>query len=187
MYNFNVPLHIKNQRMQTCSKCKFFNSTFQTCGTPVIGGKAMPENDVTYYKEPIQLCGCFMPLKTKFKFTSCPAHKWHAHEWSNSDIIELSEFITSIQAANKLTSSDVTKLNAYVNRMTGKNQPIGNCPECIRQLLSEFKRQLGKLTDDQLIITDSIEFNNALKQLLNDKKNNRISTDTTEETHTTDV
>jgi hypothetical protein len=128
-----------------------------------------------------------MPLKTKFKFTSCPAHKWHAHEWSNSDIIELAEFITSIQKANKLTPDDVTRLNAYVNRMTGKNQPISNCPACIRELLSEFQRQLGKVTDNELIITDSLEFNNALKELLNGTQVTRVFKDNTQTTHKTDV
>jgi len=127
MYNFNVPPVIQRERLEICKKCKWYNHKWGTCGTPLIGGTVDPEeNFVTYYKEPVKLCGCFMSHKVKYRFTSCPAHKWSALNWSDADILKLNEFIESI---------------------TGKREQPTTCASCIRELITEFRRQLGKLNE----------------------------------------
>jgi len=148
MLNFNVPLHIQRERLNICKSCKFYKSTFGTCGTPLIGGKVEPEeNSVTYYKEKIKLCGCFMEVKTKFRFTSCPANKWHALDMKPEEIKALDEFINRINKANKIQQDDMQMLYYWYSKITKKHQQPSGCASCIRDLINEFSRQLGKLNE----------------------------------------
>ena len=111
MLRFNVPLHIQQERLNICKSCKFFNSKFKTCGTPIVGNKVDPEeNNVTYYKAKIKLCGCFMEVKTQFRFASCPANKWFAHDMKPEEITVLDEFINRVNKANKIEQQDIQLL-----------------------------------------------------------------------------
>ena len=146
MLNFNVPLHIQRERLNTCKKCKFFKPLTSSCGTLIIGETVDPEeNSVTHYKEKIKLCGCVMPVKTKFRFASCPAHKWFALDWKHEEIIALDEFIQRIYKANKIENEDLKLLYHWFSKVTGKHQPPSGCASCIRDLITEFRRQLGKI------------------------------------------
>lgn len=150
MFNFNVPHSIKIERLNICKKCKFYQPTFGTCGTPLIGGTVEPEeNNVTYYKEKIKLCGCLMELKTKFRFTSCPANKWFALDWTAKEIKELDVFIGRIYNAAKIVQEDNEELHKWYSKMTGKKENISACPSCIRDLIHEFRRQLGKVNEEK--------------------------------------
>ena len=146
MLNFNAPLHIQRERLAICKKCKFYQGTFGTCGTPLIGGTVMPEeNEVTYYKEKIKLCGCFMDVKTKFRFSACPAHKWFAIDMKPEEIAALDEFIKRIHKSNKIESEDLKLLYYWFSKVTGKHEKPSGCASCIRDLITEFRRQLGKI------------------------------------------
>ena len=146
MFNFNVPPAIQRERLEICKKCKWFNHQWSTCGTPLIGGTVMPEeNEVTYYKEKIKLCGCFMHHKVKYRFTSCPARKWNALDWSETEIQKLDEFIQRINGAHKITQEDTALLYYWLGKVTKKHEKPSQCASCIRDLISEFRRQLGKL------------------------------------------
>ena len=150
MFNFNVPQSIKIERLNICKKCKFYQPTFGTCGTPLIGGTVEPEeNNVTYYKEKIKLCGCLMELKTKFRFTSCPANKWFALDWTAQEIKELDVFIGRIYNAAKIVQEDNEELHKWYSKMTGKKENVSGCADCIRQLITEFRRQLGKVNESK--------------------------------------
>jgi hypothetical protein len=138
MFNFNVHPAQQQERLNICKKCKFYNDGW--CGTPLIGGTVEPEeNNVTYYKEKIKLCGCWMP--------SCPAHKWHALNWSKREIAQLDTFIGKVKDATKIEQSDVNELYAWYSKITKQVQKPSQCPSCIRDLIKEFRRQLGKQTE----------------------------------------
>ena len=49
-----VNLSMQQQRMQICRKCEFFDQEYTSCG----------------------LCGCYLPIKTYFKFFECPTGQW---------------------------------------------------------------------------------------------------------------
>lgn len=49
-----VSKDIQKERMEICYKCPFYNKENNTC------------ND----------CGCYLPLKTKWKDQECPQKKW---------------------------------------------------------------------------------------------------------------
>ena len=146
MLNFNVPLHIQRERLNTCKKCKFFKSVTQSCGTLLVGKTVdAEENSVTYYKEKIKLCGCIMPIKTKFVFASCPAHKWFALDWKEDEIAALDEFIQRIHKANKIEPHDLQQLYAWASKVIGKKQDVSGCASCIRDMITKFRRQLNKV------------------------------------------
>jgi len=146
MLKFNVPLHIQRERISICNTCKFYNSTFKTCGTPLIGGKVDPEeNNVTYYKAKIKLCGCFMEVKTKFRFASCPANKWLALDMKPEEITVLDQFINRVNKANKIEPDDINLLYHWYSKISKKHQQPSGCASCIRDLINEFRRQLGKV------------------------------------------
>lgn len=146
MFDFSAPILAQRERLEICKKCKFFNHKFGTCGTPIIGNAVKAEeNDVRWYKEKIRLCGCIMSNKVRWRFTSCPAHKWSALNWSEYEIAELDKFITRLNKANKVEPDDLQKLYGFFSRMTGRNESISNCPSCVRDLITEFRRQLGKV------------------------------------------
>ena len=148
MFNFNVPPLVQRERIEICKKCKFYNVQFGTCGTPLIGGKVEPEeNSVTYYKEKIKLCGCFMSHKVKYRFTSCPASKWHALNWSQNQIEKLDKFIGQISKANKIEDADRQQLYDWYSQITGRREQASACASCIRDLINEFRRQLGKVNE----------------------------------------
>lgn len=141
-----MPLHIQRERLNTCKKCKFFKPLTQSCGTLLVGKIVdAEENSVTHYKEKIKLCGCIMPIKTKFVFASCPAHKWFALDWKEDEIAELDVFINRIYKANKIEPHDLHQLYAWASKVIGKKQDISGCASCIRDLITEFRRQLNKV------------------------------------------
>lgn len=144
MFNFNVHPAQQQERLNICKKCKWYNDGW--CGTPFIGGTVEPEeNNVTYYKEKIKLCGCNLQAKTWFRFTSCPAHKWHALNWSSREIAQLDQYIDKVKDATKMEQSDVSELYAWYSKITGKAQQPSQCASCIKDLIKEFRRQLGKI------------------------------------------
>ena len=146
MFNFNVPLQIQRERLNICKTCKFFKPITQSCGTLLIGGEVDPEeNSVTFYREKIKLCGCVMPIKTKFRFTSCPAHKWHSLDWKPEEVQALDEFIKRIYGKHKMDMEDVQLLYHWFSKVTKKHQQPSQCASCIRDLINEFRRQLGKI------------------------------------------
>ena len=148
MFNFNVSPLLQRERLEICKKCKFYNEKFGTCGTPIIGNTVEPEeNNVTWYKEKIKLCGCFMNHKVKYRFTSCPAGKWHALNWSQSQIEKLDKFIGKISASNKIEDADRQQLYDWYGQITGRREQVSACPSCIRDLINEFRRQLGKVKE----------------------------------------
>jgi hypothetical protein len=111
-----------------------------------VGNTVEPEeNYVTHYKEKIKLCGCIMPIKTMFRFASCPAHKWFALDWKPEEIAELNEFIHRIHKANKIEPQDLQQLYKWSSKMTGKHEQPSGCASCIRDLINEFRRQLNKI------------------------------------------
>jgi hypothetical protein len=146
MLRINVPLHIQRERLNICKKCKFYKPLTQSCGTLILGDTVDPEeNSVTHYKEKIKLCGCIMPIKTKFIFASCPAHKWFALDWKDDEIAALDVFINRIHKANKIEPHDLHQLYEWYSKLVGKKQQTSVCASCIRDLITEFRRQLNKV------------------------------------------
>ncbi len=67
--------------------------------------------------------------------------------WSEKDILALSDFIERIDGAPKITQEDNEVLFRFFSQMTGKREQPTTCASCIRELITEFRRQLGKLNE----------------------------------------
>ena len=88
-----------------------------------------------------------MDVKTKFRFTSCPANKWQALDMKPEEVAALDEFINRINKANKIEQDDMQILYYWYSKITKKQQQPSGCASCIRDLINEFRRQLGKVNE----------------------------------------
>jgi len=66
----------REERMSICKGCEHYNETTRSCGTLVLGDDLGELVSVKGKKRKVRLCGCVMPMKTKFKTASCPLKKW---------------------------------------------------------------------------------------------------------------
>ena len=147
--NFNAPTGTRNQRLETCRKCKFFKPATQSCGTLLIGGTVTPEaekeNSVRHYKAKIKLCGCVMPVKTKLRFASCPAGRWSAFEVKPHEVEELRAFMAEITGKAKIDEQQAARLFAWKSKITGRREQFTTCGACVRELIQEINKQLDAI------------------------------------------
>jgi hypothetical protein len=132
-----VKPEVSAERMRTCKSCKFYKSETQSCGTLLLG------DTVTYYRNKIKLCGCIMPIKTKFHMAKCPAGKWEQVALTEVQIEKLKEFMQSIENKGKLTGQQVQKLFEWKARITGRTEQTSTCSDCVRKLLKEMKEAVA--------------------------------------------
>lgn len=62
------------QRLEICHSCPAYHPTTQSCGRLLLD--AINPKPVEIDGKLVNPCGCFLPLKTSVKQSSCPAHKW---------------------------------------------------------------------------------------------------------------
>jgi hypothetical protein len=61
------------------------------------------------------------------------------------EIAALDEFIKRVSKANKIEQEDLQMLYYWFSKITKKNEKPSGCASCIRDLIKEFRRQLGKV------------------------------------------
>lgn len=62
----NVSEEKKNERLNICKSCDFFNDKIDQC----------------------KLCGCFLQVKTSWASEKCPIDKWKSELPSENDVID---------------------------------------------------------------------------------------------------
>ena len=144
MPRFNVPPHIKAQRYSSCMNCKYFVKGTKSCGTLIIGG-AVDDSDqddqmITHKKKKKKLCGCLMPLKTKFAFAFCPIGKWDTYGLSREEITELISFVDTLPTKGKITNDQIEIMYAWMMKITGVKQ--NRCSTCIKQMIIDLKNEI---------------------------------------------
>lgn len=145
---FIVPPAIQAERLNTCRACKWYNKKFGTCGTPVVGSDEYDEDEIeirntkTHYRKKIKLCGCFMNVKTKLTFASCPAEKWSSFRLSKDEINELKKFLRSIAKNGQVDEKQARELWNWKSKLTGRREQYTLCPGCVRDLISALNREL---------------------------------------------
>ena len=151
MWNFNVPPAIYSHRLDTCTKCKFYKESTQSCGTLILGGSIDElDNDVTFYRKKLRLCGCHMPEKAKYSFFSCPAGKWGKYKLSEKETIELKQFIETLPRTGTIDGTQVKKLHEWLVKMAGPQSKIESCGPCLKKLIEEFQNQLRYYNEEQI-------------------------------------
>lgn len=69
-----IPQERAEMRMAICRACPAFHATTESCGRLVIDA-LFPKTVMVDGRE-VQPCGCYLPIKTEMKHTTCPANKW---------------------------------------------------------------------------------------------------------------
>jgi hypothetical protein len=141
---FTVPPAIRDSRIKTCQECKYYKKTTMSCGTLIVGDTVPEENEFSYRKKKIKLCGCVMPVKTRLMFAKCPMGKWDSFRLSKEEIQELKEFVNGLPLS-KLSNEQVTKLFEMKSKITGRRESATRCGSCVNSLINEFKKQLKDL------------------------------------------
>lgn len=155
MFKLNVPARVKAQRINICSQCKFFKEETMSCGKLMSikgllngthGGLVDPEevaddtvNKVKYYKKKVRLCGCPIMDKTKYAFESCPIGKWGKYRLTDAETQMLTDFVSKLPVAGKLSSQQVDEVIKWFEKMTG--HPVRRCDNCIRAMVKELQLQ----------------------------------------------
>lgn len=142
-----VTQKIQADRLTICKGCKWFNAKYLTCGTPLFGKKveedtaAINDNKVTYYKRKIKLCGCFMRVKTKYTWASCPADKWGMVNITPDELKKVKELLMKYEGRTSFESRELAPLVQALSKISGRNIPMcTSCGGSVRQLLDDLKK-----------------------------------------------
>jgi hypothetical protein len=100
----------------------------------------MVQNKVKHYRKKIFLCGCYMPVKTKLAFASCPADKWTTERISPDELIHLKTMLIEWDRIGRLAPTDEHEFVVYLRKLTGENINIGGCYSCLVELVELAKR-----------------------------------------------
>lgn len=65
----------KQRRLAVCVTCPAYHIKTESCGRLITD--ALSPKPVLIDGTEVNPCGCYLPLKTKFKHSQCPANKWH--------------------------------------------------------------------------------------------------------------
>lgn len=117
----------RTRRLRTCEGCKYYKANTKSCGT-----LARPRT----LRNGVKLCGCFMPAKTKFKFSECPAGFWNATVTSQ-DRQRIRHFM---DASGNLSIEQTRELVDLYSRVTGTTNNYTGCNSCLAQMRNELVR-----------------------------------------------
>lgn len=129
-----APTDVQNKRLHTCRKCKFFKKKTSTCGTPIVG------NTVMYRKKEYKLCGCFMNIKTRLKFSNCPIGKWDEVYMSDIEYKELKELLSL--TVDKVSREQNNRLAQLHRKYLGSNTQPSSCPSCVVKTINDLQKIL---------------------------------------------
>lgn len=115
-------------RLDICESCRHFRKKTRTCGTPVIGNKVGNK----------RTCGCFMDLKTKLSFASCPLGKWGNLQIDHEDFLAIKNLINEIK--NVINADQKKVLFEMQKKYFGGNIKTSNCVPCLKKALSQMRQ-----------------------------------------------
>lgn len=133
------------RRLDICRACKFFEDSTQSCGPLIIGEEVQTE--VLFRKKSIKLCGCFMAIKAKLAFASCPASKWDGI-LSMQEQIEFKRFLLDMKAQGRLEDKDMLKFYKFKDKATGAFNERSTCPPCVKKDINLFLESMKDVDVD---------------------------------------
>jgi hypothetical protein len=119
-----------HDRLTVCRSCEFYKSSTKSCGTLLIG------DAVEYKGEVIELCGCVMPIKTKFPFAKCPANKW-----VNPDLQAIENRIKALRPP--FTDAHLHEISQLKTMLRGEAMGV-DCLACAQSEINELLRELQR-------------------------------------------
>jgi len=132
-----APFDVQNDRVNTCRKCKFYKQKSKTCGTPLLG------NEVKFNKKNIKLCGCFMDVKTRFRFARCPANKWRDdHKLTEVEYKELKELLS--HTIDKVTGVQNKQIAILHRKYLNSNANPSSCRPCVISHINDLHKVIDQ-------------------------------------------
>lgn len=149
---FKVPPAIAAERMAACKDCKHYKPETYSCGTFLFGGKLSAEdlaeaeeaNQITHYRKKLRLCGCKMPVKTKYALARCPINKWGRYKLNDTETEQLQAFISGLPTQGVYTAEMVKEAAAWFTKMTGQRY---GCSSCKAKVIFEFLKDSVSVAD----------------------------------------
>ena len=123
------------KRMDACTGCKHLTKV-GSCGPLIVGAT------IKYKKGTKHLCGCMMAAKNRFKYSSCPIHKFETTPLTPKDkalMKNTKKFLKDIEGKNSLSSTEVHELYSYHNITHGSKEKSSGCAPCVKSTLKDLQ------------------------------------------------
>lgn len=139
----------KAKRLEICKGCKYYRTDTKSCG-PLLLGRTL--EDAEWLKEggeikqrnaKVKLCGCFMPVKTKFALAKCPLDKWGAIRLTDEEVEQLRTELEKIKRMPTFTTNDLGPMYALYSKLTGQHHRPSTCASCVKQVIEGLERELN--------------------------------------------
>jgi hypothetical protein len=128
-----APTDAINERLNTCSKCKYFKKSTRTCGTPIKG------DTIKYKKQEYKLCGCFMDVKARLRYARCPLNKWaDAFALTDLEYKKLKELLG--KTVDKVTREQNQLIATLHKKYLKSNAKPSSCPPCVSKYLIDLQQ-----------------------------------------------
>jgi len=141
----------RNRRLDICKSCEHYEPMTKSCGTLGVG-KTLKRG-----RGKVKLCGCIMPLKTKFKMSGCPLKKWNPVHSQK----QLDEWETIINGMRGVATAEQQRwLSDTLMEISGVRRTAGNCPPCLANMVDEVKRyirQSKKIAEDEKKLLEELQ------------------------------
>jgi hypothetical protein len=97
-------------------------------------------NKVTHYKRKVRLCGCVMPVKTKYTWASCPIGKWGTVGVSNDELVQVKKLLIKYEGKTTFDYHEIKPLFTAMSKVSGKNIAPTTCGNCVAQMLEDLRK-----------------------------------------------
>jgi len=153
---FKVPPAIAAERLAACKECKHYKAETQSCGTFLFGNKLSAEdlaeaeesNQITHYRKKLRLCGCKMPIKTKYALARCPINKWGRYKLNEQETEALQAFVSGLPTQGVYTPTMIKEAVTWFTKMTGQRFGCGSCKA--RVIFDFLKDSVSAVDPDDL-------------------------------------
>jgi hypothetical protein len=131
----------REERMSICKGCEHYNETTRSCGTLVLGDDLGELVSVKGKKRKVRLCGCVMPMKTKFKTASCPLKKWVSKVDADA-IKDLQKLVEIADKYQRFSNEELKQFYKAYNQTFEAGKQLSSCSSCVKQMVQEAREAL---------------------------------------------
>jgi len=131
----------REERMSICKGCEHYNETTRSCGTLVLGDDLGELVSVKGKKRKVRLCGCVMPMKTKFKTASCPLKKWVSKVDADA-IKDLQKLVEIADKYQRFSNEELKQFYKAYNQTFEAGKQLSSCTSCVKQMVQEAREAL---------------------------------------------
>lgn len=131
----------REERMSICKGCEHYNEITRSCGTLVLGDDLGELVSVKGKKRKVRLCGCVMPMKTKFKTASCPLKKWVSKVDADA-IKDLQKLVEIADKYQRFSHEELKQFYKAYNQTFEAGKQLSSCTSCVKQMVQEAREAL---------------------------------------------